>query len=138
MPDFIYTLDSEPESDVELDAPADAVPLANNTAGPSSSSASASGANKTKLNKTTSGILKTKTKPMKSSGKKKHDEEDGDDEEEDGGPAPTIDPSFNFDLAGGGASFFDGLGGQDDGFGMGEDEVRSGTKPVCTGFFSHL
>lgn len=128
MPDFIYTLDSEPESDIELDAPAAAIVAPSiDSVGPSS----ASGANKTKPKsaKTTSGITKSKSKPTKFSSKK-NDDDDGEGEEEDG-PAPTIDPSFNFDLTGGGASFFDGLGGgEEDGFGMREDEVRSGTKPV--------
>lgn len=122
MPDFIYTLDSEPESDVEVNGSTDA---ATKTAGPSSAAAAGDDVKKltTRLAKSKivkSGDKKSATKSSRSDGAQ--------DEEEEEGPAPTIDPSFNFDLGGG--SFFDGLGGGDD-FGMGADEVVTGTKPVC-------
>lgn len=146
MPDFIYTLDSEPESDAEVEAtiisaaPQEVEESTAAAAAPSPSSKldkSQKQQQKSALKKNKTVVKKTTTKSKKSS--IQDDKRNGEDNDEDGddgdGPAPTIDPTFNFDLGGGG-SFFDGLGGGDD-FGM-EDEVRAGTKPVRVLFISRL
>lgn len=120
MPDFIYTLDSEPESDVELEeAPLDELDTSK-TAGPSTTTAHSLSTKKkaTKPSKSTTKSSKPATEASRAK-----------DIDEDDAAAPTIDPTFNFDLGGGGGSFFDGLGVDE--LGIDADEVRAGTNPVC-------
>lgn len=122
MSDFVYTLDSEPESDAELKASA--------TAGGPSTITSASSAKLTTKPSTNKAAVKAKTSSTNvapSSKKKMSTKDEGDGEDE---AAPTIDPSFNFDLGGGGRSFFDGLEDDAENLGIGDDEVRNGSKPV--------
>jgi len=119
--DFIYTLDSEPESDVERDEDAHGESSKAVTGASSASPSKGNGKNPASKDKD-----KPKTKKSSSTRPKGLDEDEA---------APAIDPSFNFDLGGGadGTTFFDGLGGGDE---MGDaDEVRTGTKPVCWGVF---
>lgn len=123
MSDFIYTLDSEPESDAELEAATLDELDASKTAGPSIGIAPSlpsrkGGERAKKLSKSITGANKRTAGPSRT---KDVDEEDA--------SAPTIDPTFNFDLGGGGGSFFDGLGVDE--LGIDADEVRAGTNPVC-------
>lgn len=116
--DFIHTLDSEPESDVDQhnDIHAESSKMAAAVAYPEPRKVSS---RDKKLVPAGGNGLGTKKKSTRS------------EDEDEGEAAPTIDPSFNFDLGGGadGTTFFDGLGDSD---GVGEaDEVRIGTKPVC-------
>jgi hypothetical protein len=121
--DFIYTLDSEPVSDVDQDDEAHA----------KSSKAAAETASLDPHNVSSNNAIpvskgKNKLRTKKSPARSKDEDEDE--------AAPTIDPSFNFDLGGGadGTTFFDGLGDSD---GVGEaDEVRTGTKPVRLNIFA--
>jgi hypothetical protein len=119
--DFIYTLDSEPESDVERDEDAHGE---SSKAVTGTSSASPSKVGRNGKNPASKDKDKSKTKKSSSTRPEGLDEDVA---------APAIDPSFSFDLGGGadGTTFFDGLGGGDE---MGDaDEVRTGTKPVCLG-----
>lgn len=123
MQDFIYTLDSEPESDTELEGAALDELDASKTAGPSTATASSplirKGSERAKKSsKSSSG---TNTRIAGPSRPRDIDEDDA--------LAPTIDPTFNFDLGGGRGSFFDGLGVDE--LGIDADEVKIGTNPVC-------
>lgn len=127
MSDFIYTLDSEPESDIENQE--DELELG----GPTSSS----GTTKAKTFSGTKGDLKSSSgaasssKNAASSSKSKKTKKSTKDEEDDGEGVGTIDPTFDFDVGGVVSGFYEGMA-PGSAF-EAEDEVRTGTKPVSCG-----
>ena len=120
--DFIYTLDSEPGSDIEQDDDSH-----------TESEGAIVGTSRLTSPKLSANFKNAAPKNQDKSKTKKSFAYSEDAEEDEA--APAIDPSFNFDLGGGadGTTFFDGLGGD----GMSDaDEVRTGTKPVCLNTFA--